>query len=562
MTLREGLVLQNEYRLLHRRSESGQAEVWQAEDRQGRLVAVKAFLKGNPERLRRESELLRRLTYPCLPGWVDFFLTGAGPCLILDWVQGVSLEERLRSREPLSEEQKEAVLVQLAETLAFLHGQRVTHRDLKPDNVMLTPRFWSSPQQLGTVKLLDLGIAVEAGNPRPLTAEQQVGAPERTSPRLGPGTLRYMAPEMLEISPEEREGRADPRLDVFAFGVLGWVLFTGKHPTEIPPEERDPEVFRRFYQDVLRLQGSWPERPPGRFAGILPRCLQVEREKRSANGSALLALVREVFGDTTTSEEPLPPPARPPNLAPVPGPPSEPPGRTPTPTPPPAPVTPLPPSPGPPPAVSPVAPAAAPGSPQEVTLESPRLVTPGATELPGAPSGPRSTRRGVPLAAVAVVLGVLVLAGGVLMASELLSEPTGATGASSPPGVSSPRASLPVAPPAVSVGPSAGSSSPAPVTSAAPHGCPGGCGIWEVCLRGRCDPAAKHRSLVTCRIALPPGQTWAFYYDDEWLKGAPAGKLRDGFKLGSVRFHHERVLRAAVKGDGDHFLSPAVVSCE
>jgi hypothetical protein len=52
------------------------------------------------------------------------------------------------------------------------------------------------------------------------------------------------------------------------------------------------------------------------------------------------------------------------------------------------------------------------------------------------------------------------------------------------------------------------------------------------------------------------------YYDDEWLKGKPAGKLRDGFKLGSVRFHHERVLRVAVKGSEDHFLSPDVVICD
>ncbi|MCS6901345.1 MAG: serine/threonine-protein kinase [Myxococcales bacterium] len=566
MIFQEGQILQSEYRLLHKRGASGQAEVWQAEDRRGRLVAIKAFREGNQERLHRESELLRRLRHPCLPDWIDFFLTESGPCTVLDWVQGVSLEEHLR-RDSLLEVQKEAVLVQLAEVLAYLHEQRVTHRDLKPDNVMLTPEFWLSPQQLGTVKLIDLGIAVEAGNRRPLTMEQRVGNPWLAGSPRGPGSLPYMAPEMLEISPDRPEERADPRLDIFAFGVLGWMLFTGKHPTGLAWVESDAEVFRRLYRETLHRQRPWPEGVPGRFEGILLRCLQMERDARIADGRELLTWIQDSLKNTTTHEQPAGSSSIP--SIPIPGPPGEESGtRRATPTPQPAQLAPAEPPGAPPLAVSPSLPVADPTSQREGTRGSPLPVVPRLS--PGDPprqeqeTPPESSvaPRGVPWSWVAGGLGILVLAGVGLMAKEgWLTPETPSVSAPSPPAVSSPWSLLTGFPPVVSGGASGGASSPAPVASA-PRRCPGGCGIWEICLQGRCDLAAKSRSLATCRISLPAGQGMAPYYDDEWLKGKPVGRLRDGFKLGSVRFHHERVLRVAVKGNEDHYLSPDVVICD
>lgn len=171
----------------------------------GEEVAVKRVrqtLARDPNvmtRFRREAETVERLTHPNLVrvhdvGWDH---------MVMDLVEGESLEERLGRRETLSPGEAISVLEQMAEALDYIHARGIVHRDVKPSNVMIEPD--------GTVKLTDFGIAHLSWAPITHTGEL-IGSPA------------FMAPEQIAL------GEVEPASDTYALGVVAYQCLTGDRP--------------------------------------------------------------------------------------------------------------------------------------------------------------------------------------------------------------------------------------------------------------------------------------------------------------------------------------------
>ena len=222
-----------QFRVLDLLAKGGMGDVYIAYDeRLQRKVALKALRqehRPNAEvkaRLLREARILSQLEHPCICRIYDLLEEEDTDVLVLELIEGESLKSAF-AKGPLSNEQKMRIARQVAEALAAAHGRGVIHRDLKPDNVMLTPA--------GDVKVLDFGLSrtmeedttVTSGSPRDL---MDPGDPEELNRRfetqLGSimGTVAYM-------SPEQAQGEAaSAASDMYSYGLLLHELFTATKP--------------------------------------------------------------------------------------------------------------------------------------------------------------------------------------------------------------------------------------------------------------------------------------------------------------------------------------------
>ncbi len=226
--LAEGtLILDGRFRIGALLGGGGMGLVYAAEQVSlGRKVAVKVLRDDVPvaqvgERFRREAQLMSQVEHPAVVRVIDFGPLGDSMCLVLEFVEGETLESVLQRDGALSVERAEVIFSQLAQGLSAIHARGIVHRDLKPDNVVLTQgREGQGPQ----ARLLDFGIArlmeVEPTNaptgPRTPSSVTQQG--------LVVGTPAYMSPEQALGQP------VDARSDLYALGLIAFVMLTGRHP--------------------------------------------------------------------------------------------------------------------------------------------------------------------------------------------------------------------------------------------------------------------------------------------------------------------------------------------
>jgi len=207
------------YKLLSQIGQGGMGSVWLAERSDGRFerrVAVK-FLnislmgKSGEERFKREGSILGRLADEHIAELVDAGVSAAGqPYLVLEYVEGDSID-RYCDQQRLDVEARIRLFLDVLEAVAHAHANLIVHRDLKPSNVLV--------RKDGEVKLLDFGIA------KLLEGEGQDGAATLLTVEGGRAmTPEYAAPEQITGAP------VTTATDVYALGVLLYVVLTGQHP--------------------------------------------------------------------------------------------------------------------------------------------------------------------------------------------------------------------------------------------------------------------------------------------------------------------------------------------
>ncbi|MEX5632751.1 protein kinase domain-containing protein [Parafrankia sp. FMc2] len=245
------------YRLQTQLGAGGNGVVWRAVDELGRPVAVKELrpelhARGNAaRRFRQEFGLLAELTHAHLVPALDIVAEDECTALVMP-LCGHDLRTFV-TNIPMATSWYIAVLRQLASALAYLHQQRVVHRDVKPENLLLER---DDPPML---RLADLGIAKILDLTGMTTSGRQ------------PGTVPYMAPEQLE-----GHIPATPAVDVYAFGVVMYEMLAGRLP------------FRGVLDDGVQSHvNTEPERPlhvSDEAWALLTRCLNKESAGRPAAG--------------------------------------------------------------------------------------------------------------------------------------------------------------------------------------------------------------------------------------------------------------------------------------
>ena len=249
----------------------GMGEVYRARDtRLDRTVAIKSLppvFATDPERLarfEREAKLLASLNHPNIAGIYGLEDVGGSPYLVLEFVEGETLAQRL-SRGPLSARETLDVGGQIASAIEAAHARGIVHRDLKPGNVMLSTS--------GGVKVLDFGLAkggaAEVGSNPDLSA-----SPTMALSATGQGIILGTAPYM---SPEQARGKVvDRRADIWAFGCLLFECLTG-HPAF--HGETVSDVIAR----ILEREPDWgaiPASAPTRLGDLMRRCLTKDVAER------------------------------------------------------------------------------------------------------------------------------------------------------------------------------------------------------------------------------------------------------------------------------------------
>jgi serine/threonine protein kinase/tetratricopeptide (TPR) repeat protein len=212
------------YRLVSVIGQGGSGSVWLADRCDGRfegqaavkLLNVALINRAGEERFRREGTFLARLRHPRIAHLIDSGVSKTGqPYLVLEHVNGKSIDEYCDARS-LSIEARLRLFLDVLEAVAHAHANLIVHRDIKPGNVLVSVD--------GHVKLLDFGIA-KLVNPN---SEWDTTRPSDSGPltrEVGKAlTPEYAAPEQLA------GGQVTTATDVYALGVLLYVLLTGQHP--------------------------------------------------------------------------------------------------------------------------------------------------------------------------------------------------------------------------------------------------------------------------------------------------------------------------------------------
>jgi serine/threonine protein kinase/Tol biopolymer transport system component len=193
----------------------GMGEVFRARDtRLDRTVAIKICTGHFTERFEREARAISSLNHPHICALYDIGREGTVEFLVMEYLEGESLEARLR-KGPIPIQEALEIAIQIASALDAAHRRGMVHRDLKPGNVMLTR---------SGAKLLDFGLAKmnEASGLLETELTQLTAAQPITVQGTILGTLQYMSPEQLEGK------EADARSDIFSFGAMLYEMITGR----------------------------------------------------------------------------------------------------------------------------------------------------------------------------------------------------------------------------------------------------------------------------------------------------------------------------------------------
>lgn len=237
MTLEQGALLKDRYRIIEILGQGGMGSIYRAVDENlGVEVAVKENLftiDDYTRQFKREAVILASLRHPNLPRVTDHFsIPDQGQYLIMDYIEGEDLQERMERVRLIPEEEVIIIGATICDALSYMHSHDpvVLHRDIKPGNVRITPRE--------DIYLVDFGLAkIIRGNQTTTTGARAM-------------TLGFSPPEQYGAA------RTDPRTDIYSLGATLYTAATGVTPEDslartmdqenlTPVRERNPKVSRR-----------------------------------------------------------------------------------------------------------------------------------------------------------------------------------------------------------------------------------------------------------------------------------------------------------------------------
>ena len=245
----------------------GMGEVYRARDsklkREVALKVLPAEVAGDRERLarfEREGHILASVNHPNIAAIYGLAESESGPVLVLELVDGLTLQHRLASG-PLALDEALSFVRQIADALEAAHEQGVVHRDLKPANIKI--------RSDGTVKVLDFGIA-KILDPAERHRAVDLTTASLTEQGVLIGTTSYMSPEQARGIEVTRQS------DVWAFGAILFEMLTGRRAFT---GRTTSDVLAAILQGAPDLSALPPETPPA-IARLIRRCLERDPKAR------------------------------------------------------------------------------------------------------------------------------------------------------------------------------------------------------------------------------------------------------------------------------------------
>jgi hypothetical protein len=242
----------------------GFGSVFKAEDinTPGRVVAIKELHKKHTrnqvikQRFFQEAVAMARLDHPNLPRLYTFGEDNGSYYLVMEFISGKLLSDEIHESGPMPADRAVTVLTQVLDAVSYAHRNGIIHRDLKPDNIILVGHGGSL-----RIKVLDFGIA------------RMIGGESLTLAGEGFGTPTYMAPERMTGAAGD-----DPRMDLYAAGIILFEMLTGKAPFE--SKASDPALY---WVEMRELH----QREPLPALGPLGVSEELERAARRATAKPL-----------------------------------------------------------------------------------------------------------------------------------------------------------------------------------------------------------------------------------------------------------------------------------
>jgi len=272
------------YHILGPLGAGGMGEVFKARDtRLNRTVAIKVLPRHLSDRMdlrqrfEREARAIASLSHPHICPLFDIGNQDGVDFLVMECLEGETLSQRLK-RGSIPTEEVLRLALEITGGLDQAHRKGVTHRDLKPGNIMLTE---------SGAKLLDFGLAKQ--NRPPLTRGDYRGVETATESLTGEGmllgTLEYMAPEQLEGK------EADARTDIFALGVVIYEMATGRKAFE--GDSKASLIAKILTTQPPPIATVQPVSPP-QLDTVVQKCLAKKPEERWQSAAEVSSELREI----------------------------------------------------------------------------------------------------------------------------------------------------------------------------------------------------------------------------------------------------------------------------
>ncbi len=278
------------YRILGKLGSGGMGEVYEAEDtRLGRRIALKvlpAAVSSNAsrrERFEREAKAVAALNHPGIVTIHSVEQAGGTHFFTMELVDGAPLGDRLE-RGGLRLHQVLKIALPLVEAVAAAHRQGITHRDLKPDNILVTGD--------GRVKVLDFGLA-KVHEPSDAPSGTRLPTGSLTQEGQIVGTVAYMSPEQAEGKP------VDARSDVFSLGIILYEMCTGLRPFRgDTPISILSSILKDTPPPIIDLNRDLPRE----LSRIVNRCLSKDPARRFQSAQGLLSELTTLKEESDSGE--------------------------------------------------------------------------------------------------------------------------------------------------------------------------------------------------------------------------------------------------------------------
>ena len=264
--LKSGTIFAERYGIQEKIGSGGMADVYRAVDtRLNREVAIKVLksnLAQDPEilhRFRVEGRAAAGLDNPNIIKVYDVGNVGDTYYIVMELVSGITLKEYIRRKGVLSARESMAITAQVAVGLRAAHAHHIVHRDIKPQNIILS--------RDGKVKVSDFGIA------------RAISDETKTVTTTAMGSVHYIAPEQAKGSV------CDERSDIYSLGIVLYEMITGQVPFD---KDTSIAVALAHMNETMTPPSELNPECPKALEQIIFRCTQKSRERRYHNCTELL----------------------------------------------------------------------------------------------------------------------------------------------------------------------------------------------------------------------------------------------------------------------------------